>query len=56
MGMQECTQIGENGLSEPFRGICVHCCAAVMVVGMQECTQIGRESSGAPFRGICVHC
>ena len=26
--MQECTQIGENGLSEPFRGICVHCCAA----------------------------
>ena len=23
---QECTQIGENGLSEPFRGICVHCC------------------------------
>ena len=25
---QECTQIGEDGLSEPFRGICVHCCAA----------------------------
>ena len=25
---QECTQIGENGLSAPFRGICVHCCDA----------------------------
>ena len=27
VGMQECTQISENGLSAPFRGICVHCCA-----------------------------
>ena len=27
VGMQECTQIGENGLSAPFRGTCVHCCA-----------------------------
>ena len=26
VGTQECTQIGENGLSEPFWGICVHCC------------------------------
>ena len=25
-GAQECTQIGENGLSTPFWGICVHCC------------------------------
>ena len=24
---QECTQIGQNGLSTPFRGTCVHCCA-----------------------------
>ena len=24
---QECTQIGENGLSTPFWGTCVHCCA-----------------------------
>ncbi len=29
VGEQECTQIGENGLSAPFRGICVHCCAVV---------------------------
>ena len=28
MVTQECTQIGENGLSEPFWGICVHCCVA----------------------------
>ena len=26
---QECTQIGENGLSTPFRGTCVHCCDAI---------------------------
>ena len=26
---QQCTQIGENGLSEPFWGICVHCCVVV---------------------------
>ena len=26
---QECTQIGQNGLSTPFWGICVHCCAVV---------------------------
>ena len=26
---QECTQICETGLSEPFWGICVHCCAVV---------------------------
>ena len=26
---QECTQIGENGLSELFWAICVHCCAVV---------------------------
>ena len=28
VGTQECTQIGENGLSAPFWGICVHCCVA----------------------------
>ena len=27
VGMQECTQIGENGLSVLFWGIRVHCCA-----------------------------
>ena len=26
---QECTQIGENGPSDPFWVICVHCCAVV---------------------------
>ena len=25
--MQQCTQIGENGLSAPFLAICVHCWA-----------------------------
>jgi len=28
---QECTQIGENGTSEPFWAICVHCCDASCV-------------------------
>ena len=26
-GTQECTQIGGDDPSEPFRGVCVHCCA-----------------------------
>ena len=26
VGTKECTQIGQNGPSAPFRGICVHCC------------------------------
>ena len=26
VGTQECTQIRENDLLEPFWGICVHCC------------------------------
>ena len=28
VGTQECTQIGQNGPSVPFRGIRVHCCDA----------------------------
>ena len=35
MGTQECTQIGKNGPSEPFWGICVHCCD-VSCVGWHE--------------------
>ena len=30
---QECTQIGQNGPSAPFRGICVHCCAVGLGCG-----------------------
>ena len=30
---QECTQIGGNGLSAPFWGICVHCCAVGLGCG-----------------------
>ena len=30
---QECTQIGENGPSEPFWVICVHCCDARVASG-----------------------
>ena len=29
VGVQECTQIGGNGLSAPFWGTCVHCCDAI---------------------------
>ena len=29
MATQECTQIGKNGLSGPFRGVRVHCCNAI---------------------------
>ena len=30
---RECTQIGQNGHSVPFRGICVHCCAVSLGCG-----------------------
>ena len=30
---QECTQIGKNGPSGPFWGICVHCCAVGLGCG-----------------------
>ena len=56
---QECTQIGGNGLSVPFWGICVHCCAVALLwttVGTQECTQIGGNGLSVPFWGVCVHC
>ena len=56
---QECTQIGQNGLSAPFWSVCVHCWAVALLwtdVGTQECTQIGQKGLSAPFWGICVHC
>ena len=43
MGTKECTQIGENGLSASFWGICVHCCGASRV-GWNE----GLDRHGAP--------
>ena len=42
-GDKECTQIGENGLSEPFWGICVHYCDASRV-GWNE----GLDRYGVP--------
>ena len=42
-GDKECTQIGENGPSAPFWGICVHCCDASRV-GWNE----GLDRHGAP--------
>ena len=33
VGAQECTQIGQNGLSAPFWGVCVHCCAVGLGCG-----------------------
>ena len=33
VGTQECTQIGQNGLSAPFWGVCVHCWAVGLGCG-----------------------
>ena len=40
-GTQECTQIGENGLSGPFWGICVHCCDASCVEWYERLNHYG---------------
>ena len=52
-GAQECTQIGENGLSAPFWGICVHCCDAICV----HCcdARLRRVARAAPSRGRRLH-
>ena len=48
VGTKECTQIGGNGLSEPFWGICVHCCAArVARVAMRVVTRAASGSTSA---------
>ena len=59
VGTQECTQIGQNGLSASFWGIRVHCWAVAPLrtgAGTQECTQIAENGLSAPFWGVCVHC
>ena len=54
VGMQECTQIDGNGLSEPFWGICVHCCAArVARVAMQVVTRTASGSTSASTTMAC---
>ena len=45
VGAKECTQIGENGPTEPFWGICVHCCDASRV-GWNE--GLDRHGASAP--------
>ena len=59
VGTQECTQIGQNGLSASFWGIRVHCWAVAPLrtgAGTQECTQIDGNGPSEPFWDICVHC
>ena len=57
VGTQECTQIGENGPSEPFRGVCVHCCA---VVDRREAAGVYTDRRKWPLGAIlghsCTHC
>ena len=48
VGTKKCTQIDGNGLSEPFWGICVHCCAArVARVAMRVVTRAASGSTSA---------
>ena len=52
VGTQECTQIGENGPSEPFRGVCVHCCA---VVDRREAAGVYTDRRKWPLGAILGH-
>ena len=47
VGMQECTQIGENGLSAPFRALVYTVAPLRADVGTQRCTQIGENGLSA---------
>ena len=53
VGTQQCTQIGGNGLSTPFWGICVHCCDTICV----HCcdARLRRVARAAPSRGRRLH-
>ena len=48
---QECTQIGQNGLSAPFWGICVHCCDASRDTNMRREL---RQAARAPQPPRCA--
>lgn len=52
VGTQECTQIGENGPTEPFRGVCVHCCA---VVDRREAAGVYTDRRKWPLGAIFGH-
>ena len=52
VGRQECTQIGENGLLEPFWGICVHCCDVVGGCGVAGVYTDWRKR---PLGAVLVH-
>ena len=49
-GTQECTQIGENGLSVSFWGICVHCCDAR---GVRVAMRAASGGTSAPTTMAC---
>ena len=51
-GDKECTQIGENGPSEPFWGICVHCCA---VVGRRGSKGVYTDRRKRPYGAVLGH-
>ena len=54
VGMQECTQIGGNGPSAPFRGICVHCCDAICRdVNPHELPKSTQLTQFIEYPGIC---
>ena len=44
---QECTQIGQNGLSAPFWGICVHCCDSRVAIRIATRAASGGTSASA---------
>ena len=52
VGTKECTQIGENGPSAPFWGICVHCCA---VVGRRGSKGVYTDRRKRPYGAVLGH-
>ena len=55
VGAKECTQIGENGPSELFWGICVHCCAVADRRGDAEVyTNRRKQPLGAVLGHLCT--
>ena len=53
-GTQECTQIGENALSAPFWGTCVHCCDTICQgINPHEPLKSTQLTQFIEYLGIC---
>ena len=55
VGTQECTQVGENGLSTQFFAICVHCCNVRVVRAGRGDARVYTDWRKRPLGAVFCH-